>query len=320
MEDAARHFLDAVRYAPEDELAQINEIFGYFLQGDRDRAFELGTQLRLRYPKSARLAGIWINSASATQTPNELSSQLDVALLEDAEVCIALARRCMMAGQLDMADEYCTSAILSNAKWSQSWLVRAQVGVGMLMEEAAGLRTLNVPRETILSKAIEDATKGIEICTSENEGVWPKAEGYALRAQLRFIDDERDLGIQDAEAAYRLTPDVLHVILLRAQAHLMAGEVDSAIKLLAEGYAQEDRPDVVLLYAKTLGGRAKDGDLARAVEVSAAIDVSTIPARMRGRLRNQRNAIHGADRSVGYSRYISRAAARCNPSGHGVCS
>ncbi len=281
LEDAARHFLEAVRYAPDDELAQINEVFGYFLQGDRDRAFELGSQLRLRYPKSARLAGIWINSAQATQTPDELRLQLDAALLEDAEVCIALARRCMMADQLDKAHEYCTTAIHANPKWSQSWLVRAQVGVGMLMEEAAGLRTLNAPRKTILLKAIDDATKGIEVCVSENEGVWPKAEGYALRAQLRFINDERNLGIQDAEAAYRLTPDVLHVILLRAQGHLMAGEVDSAIKLLAEGYAQEARPDVVLLYAKTLGGRAKDGDLARAVEVSTAIDISTIPARMR---------------------------------------
>ena len=37
----------------------------------------------------------------------------------------------------------------------------------------------------------------------------------------------------------------------------------------------------MLLYAKTLGGRAKDGDLARAVEVSSAVDVSALPARMR---------------------------------------
>ena len=72
------------------------------------------------------------------KSPDALASQLDSALLGDAEVCIALARRCMMADQLDKADEYCARAILVNPKWSQSWLVRAQVGVGQLMEENAG--------------------------------------------------------------------------------------------------------------------------------------------------------------------------------------
>ena len=281
IEDAARHFLDAVRYAPEDQLARINEVFAYFLLGDRVRAFELGTERRVQYPSSARLAGIWINSAPETKSPDDLVSQLDSALMGDAEVCIALARRCMMADQLDKAEEYCARAILVKPKWSQSWVVRAQVGVGMLMEEAAGTRTLNISRKTILAKAIEDATKAIEVSESEKEGRWPIAEARALRAQLRFMNGEIELGLSDAEAAYKLTPDVLHIILLRAQAHLMARETDSAIKLLAEGYAQEARPDIVLLYAKTLAGRAKDGDLARAVEVAASVDVSTIPTRMR---------------------------------------
>ena len=281
LDDAARYFLEAFRHAPEDELARINEVFAYFLLGDRDRAFKLATERRLLYPTSARLAGIWINSAPATTFPEELSSQLDASLMGDAEVCIALARRCMMADLLDKADEYCSRAILVNPKWSQSWAVRAQVGVGMLMEEAAGIRTLIIPRNTVLAKATEDATKAIEVSESEKEGKWPLAEARALRAQLRFMNGEIELGLPDAEAAYKLTPDVLHIILLRAQAHLMARETDSAIKLLAEGYAQEARPDVVLLYAKTLAGRAKDGDLVRAVEVVDSVDVSAIPARMR---------------------------------------
>jgi tetratricopeptide (TPR) repeat protein len=281
IEDAACRFLDAVRYAPEDELARINEVFAYFLLGDRDSAFKLATERRPQYPASARLAGIWINSAPSVTSPEDLASQLDASLMGDAEVCIALARRCMMADLLDKADEHCTRAILVNPKWSQSWAVRAQVGVGMLMEEAAGTRTLNTPRKTILAKAIEDAAKAIEVSESEKEGRWPIAEARALRAQLRFMNGEIELGLTDADAAYKLTPDVLHIILLRAQAHLMASETDNAIKLLAEGYAQEARPDIVLLYAKTLAGRAKEGDLARAVEVASSVDVSTIPARMR---------------------------------------
>ena len=167
MDDAARHFLEAVRYAPEDQLARTNEVFAYFLLGDRDRAFELGTQRRQENPTSARLAGIWINSAPASQSPDDLASQLDSGFLGDAEVCISLARRCMMADQLDKADEYCTRAIKVNPKWSQSWLVRAQLGVGMLMEENAGTRSLSGPRKTVLSKAIDDATKAIEVCTSK---------------------------------------------------------------------------------------------------------------------------------------------------------
>jgi len=281
VEDAARHFLDAVRFAPEEELARINEVFAYFLLGNRKHAFELATERRAKYPSSGRLAGIWINSAPETKTPDALVSELDSALLGDAEVCVALARRCMMAYQLDKADDYCARAVLVTPKWSQPWLVRAQVSVGKLMEENAGLRSLNAPRKAILKEAIEEATKAIDVSESEKEGVWPTAEALAVRAQLHFLNGESDLGTQDTKAAYKLTPNLLHILLLMAQAHQMAGATDSAIDLLTEGYAQEARPDIVILYAKTLASRGKPGDLARAVEVSASVDVATIPVRMR---------------------------------------
>ena len=61
----------------------------------------------------------------------------------------------------------------------------------------------------------------------------------------------------------------------------MSGATDGAIELSSEGYAQEARPDIVMLYAKTLASRAKSGDLTLAVEVSGSVDVATIPARMR---------------------------------------
>ena len=279
VEEAARHFLDAVRLAPEDERARVNEVFAYYLLKDSPRAFQLATEQRLKYPFNARLVGIWINSAPAETSVETLEAGLDSAILGDAEVCAALARRCMMADQSDKAEGYCDRAITVAPKWSQPWMLRAQIGIGKLMEENAGLRSLSEPRNTILKNAVADATEAIK--ASETDSSWATAEALAVRAQLHFMLGEASRGNDDAKAAYKLRPDILSVLLLMAQYHLMAGATDSAIELLAEGYAKEARPDIVLLYAKTLANRGKDADLARAVEVSNSVDVVSIPPRMR---------------------------------------
>jgi len=279
LEDAARHFFEAVRLAPEEELARINEVFAHYLLGNRKRAFELATDRRNKYPFSARLVGIWINSAPEDLSPEQLTKSLDSAVLVDAEVCVALARRCIMANKLDRADEYCADAILANRKWSQPWIVSAQVGIGKLMEENAGLRTVDGGRESIFQKALDEASEAIK--ASENDGPWATAEARAVRAQLLFIRGETARGTEDAKAAYKLAPDILSVQLLMAQCYLMAGETARAIELLAEAYEQEKRADIVLLYARTLASRGKEGDLSRAVGLVTSIDVGKVPSRMR---------------------------------------
>jgi DNA-binding PadR family transcriptional regulator/tetratricopeptide (TPR) repeat protein len=126
-EDAARHFLEAVKFAPDEELARINEVFAHYLLQDSARAFQLASERRPQYPHSSRLAMLWISNAPATATIDALESEIDSALLNDAEVCIALARRCMMADQLDRGEEYCSRAIAVMPKWSQPWMARAQM-------------------------------------------------------------------------------------------------------------------------------------------------------------------------------------------------
>ena len=84
-------------------------------------------------------------------------------------------------------------------------MLRAQIGIGKLMEENAGLRSLNEPRNTILKKAVADATAATK--ASETDGSWANAEALAVRAQLHFMLGEASLGNDDAKAAYKLRPD-----------------------------------------------------------------------------------------------------------------
>lgn len=277
--EAAQRFLEAVRLAPEDELARVNEVFAHYLLGNRKRAFDLATERRRLYPFNGRLAGIRINSAPENFTPAELAEGLDSALLGDAEVCVALARRCMMADLLDKAEGYASDAVLVTPKWSQPWMLRAQVRIGMLMEQNAGFRLFNGDRKGILQEAIADANEAVS--ASAEEGSWATAEALAVRAQLHFLNEDVARGTEDAKAAYKLDQDILSVALLMSQCHLMNGQTDSAIEVLAASYKQEARPDIVLLYAKTLASRAKQDDLAKAAQVAASVDLGTVPARMR---------------------------------------
>jgi tetratricopeptide (TPR) repeat protein len=157
--------------------------------------------------------------------------------------------------------------------------LRAQVRIGVLMEQNAGFRLFNGDRKGILQEAIADANEAVS--ASAEEGSWATAEAFAVRAQLHFLNEDVARGTEDAKAAYKLDPDILSVALLMAQCHLMNGQTDSAIEVLAASYKQEARPDIVLLYAKTLASRAKQDDLAKAAQVAASVDLGTVPARMR---------------------------------------
>jgi tetratricopeptide (TPR) repeat protein len=279
-EEAARHFFEAVLLAPDDERARVNEVFGHFLRRDLEKTFKMATERRKLYPLSGRLASMWVTSAAPEAQLAELVEALDQTLFNDPEVCVALARRAMMTNQLDKAIDYAKAAVIAAPKWSQPKLVLAQLAIGELAMENAGLNVLQpAQRTSIIQNGIADATLAVEL--SETDGGWAKAESLVARSELHLLAGDIRKGTEDARTAYEVDRENVNVLVGLAQCHLVVGALDRAIKVLEEGYAKGARADVSHLYAKALTDRAKEGDLQKAVDIAVAVDIAPLPMLMR---------------------------------------
>ena len=279
LDDAAQCFLRAVRLEPADERAKENEVLAYYLLREFEKAHRLATQRKRELPTSARVAGLWVNTAPATTPIEDLEAGVAPTLLEHHEVAIAIAQRCMALHLLEKAHNYVASAKISMPKWWQPWLVSAQIAIGKLLEENGGMRQIaKEDRPQILQDGIDAATKAIELCGSD--GNWAKAEALIVRSQLHLMRDDLAQATFDARAAYLLDSESLSVLLSLAQTHLAAGALDQAIDVLRDAFKKEERPDVALMYSKTLSQRAKDGDLQEAIRAITKVEIANVPRLM----------------------------------------
>jgi tetratricopeptide (TPR) repeat protein len=182
--------------------------------------------------------------------------------------------------KLPLAEQYATTAISSEPKWSQVWTVRSLVAVGYLVAEHAGMRSLDTnERQRILRQGMEDANRAVEL--AETDGRWAKAEALVARAELHLFKGEIKEASADATTALQLDTENVNAHLALAQTLFISGEIDRGIEAIQQAYVKEARADVVLMYARTLAQRAGEGDLQKAVEISTSVDLDKLPERMR---------------------------------------
>lgn len=91
LNEAAGQCIEAKRFQPEDPVALANEALAYLLLRANERAFELATGARERFPTSARALMVWLDTAPATLTMQNLEAAVPPYLSEDAKVMMALA-------------------------------------------------------------------------------------------------------------------------------------------------------------------------------------------------------------------------------------
>lgn len=126
-EVTARYFLDAAPLRPDDELAVTNEVLAYhLLLQDKETREKVAVAVQ-RFPNSARIRSLWIQSAPPERPYQELLDATPVHLRKDAEIACALCRRAMAAGEHERGIEHAKDAVADKPKWSQTHLLLAQV-------------------------------------------------------------------------------------------------------------------------------------------------------------------------------------------------
>lgn len=195
---AGRELLDAKRHTPTTDRAKINEALGYELLGDREKAHEIASRLRLELPQSVRLLSIWVRTASPTA---DFGSIVDIAAplaKEDEELSLALAHRAISANRFADAIPYAQRATEIDADSPHAWFVLGQA------KHASSYTAVSGPHAAGLNEAQEFYNRAATLARAQ------KLPG--LEATIRFNRGKvrHLLGDNRAEVDYVAAIELAH--------------------------------------------------------------------------------------------------------------
>ena len=266
-EDAAELFLRAKSLQPDDEKALTNEAFAYFLRDELTRARELAGQLRIRFPHSARIAAILVNSSAAAESPDELVSALDEHLISDVEVAVALAARFAQKGDTERAESLLRGAKKGKTEWSALKLMTGRAIVASEIKEAAkqGNRQQQNRKER-LNEAEQLFSEAAEIAKNERL-ITTAADALLDRAQVRKLQGRAQAADSDVELAFSMAPDEPTVIAQMSELYRSRGDIERAVEMIQRAAQMSPRADIQYTFASALRARGKPGDYRKAAEL-----------------------------------------------------
>ena len=273
---AARYFLQAVGYQPDDEQALLNEVFAYMLIGDADQSHVKAQALRGRFPASGRLAALWIATAPQTLGVEELEDGVNSILRSDPEVALALARKALSQRNIEIAEKHCEIAKQA-PKWSQPHIVFAQIAMGRAL--FGDFSSGGSPKEWT---AMAEASCGtaVTLAQAENDR-YAKVAALTLRADVRLMLGRAPEALKDAEQAQLLDSEDGSVLLALAQALVTLERHDEAIETFRKAMGLQHRPDIAFLFSRALRVRGRPGDSNEALDVMLQVSLSDVPAIIR---------------------------------------
>jgi tetratricopeptide (TPR) repeat protein len=312
-EAAAKFFLDALQWQPDDEQAKVNEVLAYLLVHDLSTCHAKATALRREYPGSSRLSALWLTSAPKEIRLGALESEINSILRTDAEVSAALARRSLIDLNFDKAREYAESAARSAPKWCEPYLILSQVSLGLALYNQFAISTKRSAQEKSLLEAEAGCTKALDLARTAKDEPTEKM-ALVLRGDIRLMLKKMDEATSDAEEAYRLDAEDSRVMLAMAQVRLASGRSNEGILFLERIYRLQPDPNIAFMFGKALTQRGAEGDLETAVNVLLQVALQEIPAEIRPAVATQTFQCLAKKKDwMGAEAYLSRISEFLDP-------
>ena len=269
--------LEAKQHQPTDEIARTNEAFGYLTLGQRDRAFELSNKLREEFPRSARVLGAFIQSASDSMALKSLEESVPQDLRDKDEVAVALTHRALNSDELQKAEGFIRAATDAKSRAPMPWLLLGQI---ILRSEISrsyqryGTEVWSCDPDRL--REAEDAFGQALVRATEERYTSATVETLLSRSRTRSLLDKNAEARNDLEEARRVAPDNPKVIETCGQWLRIEGKADEAIEFMRRVPLEElsDHGRMMLGMLLVERGRSDDylsaGSLLSQVAKSAA--------------------------------------------------
>jgi hypothetical protein len=190
--EAARYFLEAKPFRPDDELAVTNEVLAYHLLLQPEETRERSAAGLARFPNSTRLRSLWIQSAPPDKRYEDLLDATPGHTRKDAEVASALCRRAVTAGLIERGIEHAKDAVADKPKWSQAHLLLAQAyfaRVTIAEHTTTPLRAED--KETSFASSLASADVAINLAETEGAS-YVKAQAFALKSDIALLQGRKE--------------------------------------------------------------------------------------------------------------------------------
>lgn len=275
--EAARYFLKAKPFRPDDELAVTNEVLAYNLLGQEEETHERAAAALDRFPDSTRLRSLWIQSARSDKNYEELLDATPGHMQKDAEVASALCRKALTVRSIGRAIEHARDAVEDKPKWSQAHLLLGQAYLASVVFAGSIIMPLKPEdKEMNLAKSLAAVDAAISVAENELDSL-VKAEAFALKSDIALIQGRKDDAARFARDSFGADSTNLHGRLAMAQASFSLGSVDEGVRILEEAYARADSgANVSFMLGQALMARATQQDVNRAVEVLTAAKIDNL--------------------------------------------
>jgi tetratricopeptide (TPR) repeat protein len=269
LKEAAKCFLEAKVFQPEDEKALTNEVLAYFILGRSAEAYELAESLRIRFPESAEILSFWIQSAPAGVSHVELGSNLAERFIAHSGVAVSLAIRALQGRDFGYAEKVLRQIRTGKRNWSTVPGLLGRAILGWELHNNITVEATSTPEDRInrLHEAEGFFSEAVEFGTAEKQ---PHAVASALldRAHVRTLLRLASSATKDIEEAYRLTPEDPSVLAAFAESKQLQGDLDSALLLIRGALQSSPRVDLQYQLAAVLRLRGKPGDYREAAELA----------------------------------------------------
>ncbi|MGD8718988.1 MAG: hypothetical protein PVH29_09225 [Candidatus Zixiibacteriota bacterium] len=273
--EAAKLFIEARGYNPDDERAMTNEAVGRHILGETERASAIAEEARSRFPNSVSAYAACIEFAVSTGQAEALIQSLPTEMHDNLDILIAIATRHDL-GELGQDSARRGTEVDPNDY--RAWFLLANI---LLDEEYRKVNPFSSgiverPSTTKLSEAYDAYSKVIEL--SEVIG-HDRLKVLALLRRVmtsNLLKDER-LAREDIELAYRLAPDDPEVLIIFARIAGKRGDHETAVETLRRALLINPNEEVRFSLAISLWHRNGPGDREEATGIMTEIAEDTGP-------------------------------------------
>lgn len=227
-----------------------------------------------RFPNSARIRSLWIQSAPPERTYEELLDATPGHLRKDAEIACALCRRAMASGHHERGIEHAKDAVADKPKWSQTHLLLAQAHFARVVVATKALKIAD--RDATLATSMSAADEAIS--AADAEGVpYVKAQAFAIKADIALIRGHKEQAAHFARESFAADSSDVNGHLAMAQSLFSMGNVDEGIRVLEEARAQSSSAaNVCFMLGQALLNRGTPQDVNRAFEVFGTASIAKL--------------------------------------------
>jgi tetratricopeptide (TPR) repeat protein len=261
-EDAARLFIEALKYNPQEEKALCNAALAHLVLGDAATATAHAREALKRDPANLHAYAILIQASTDDESLDDIIAKVPEGHRKSPAVASAIGNVARNRELWDQARIWCRIAFETNRENEPHFIgLLAEVILVCALQDqgVACARQVNRARREELREALR-LFSGAWALVADTELAASRLPWLINQAQAEVLLEDLPAAIRDIEACLRYEPDNPFLIRFRAMLAWESDQPDEAVALLRKIASNKEVPDAPVQLARILSQQKRLGE------------------------------------------------------------